>query len=376
MAVDTANYIYNRIPHSGINNKIPFELLFKTKMDYSHFKVFGCKVFFFVPKSQRNKFDNNSLPVIFSGYYPLTNSYKILNISNNKIVLSRSVEFFEDTPGNSKISRPVLRNILSFMTISEIRGSNIYMLNKFNNFNFSYDKQNSHRQIDNSNKINYNNISSNNEDKTNDTTTELNQINTGKRSDNQKLKEPNDFDDIFNLPDKDDWLKAINEELKNMEKPKVFNTTNSLPSGANIISYKWVLKYKKDADGNIIKRKARLVARSFTQKYGIDYTNTFSPTLKLDSLRIIVALAVQRNYRIMQIDVNAAYLNANQNEDIYIKALKRHPMHNKGFLKFNKALCGLKQASREWNETLNNTLRKMGFRRLISEPYLYIMENE
>ena len=88
------------------------------------------------------------------------------------------------------------------------------MLNKFNNFNnFSYDKQNSHRQIDNSNKINYNN-----EDKTNDTTTELNQINTGKRSDNQKLKEPNDFDDIFNLPDKDDWLKAIIEELKNMEK--------------------------------------------------------------------------------------------------------------------------------------------------------------
>jgi len=93
-AVETANYIHNRIPHSGINNKIPFELLFKTKMDYSHFKVIGCKVFFFVPKSQRNKFDNNSLPVIFLGYHQLTNSYKILSIANNKIVLSRSVEFF------------------------------------------------------------------------------------------------------------------------------------------------------------------------------------------------------------------------------------------------------------------------------------------
>ena len=78
----------------------------------------------------------------------------------------------------------------------------------------------------------------------------------------------------------------------------------------------------------------------------------------------------------MQIDVNAAYLNADLNEEIYIKALKGHPMHNKGFLKLNKALYGLKQAGREWNETLNNTLRKMDFRRLISEPCLYIMENE
>jgi len=78
----------------------------------------------------------------------------------------------------------------------------------------------------------------------------------------------------------------------------------------------------------------------------------------------------------MQIDVNAAYLNADLNEDIYIKAPKGHPMHNKGFLKLNKALYGLKQAGREWNETLNNTLRKMGFRRLISEPCLYIMEIE
>jgi len=78
----------------------------------------------------------------------------------------------------------------------------------------------------------------------------------------------------------------------------------------------------------------------------------------------------------MQIDVNAAYLNADLNEDIYIKAPKGHQMHNKGFLKLNKPLYGLKQADREWNETLNNTLRKMGFRRLISEPCLYIMEIE
>jgi len=89
--IDSANYIHNRIPHSDINNKITFKFLFKTKMDYSRFKVFMYKVFFFIPKSQRNKFENNSLLGIYLGYHQLTNSSKILNIANKMFVLSRSV---------------------------------------------------------------------------------------------------------------------------------------------------------------------------------------------------------------------------------------------------------------------------------------------
>jgi len=75
------------------------------------------------------------------------------------------------------------------------------------------------------------------------------------------------------------------------------------------------------------------------------------------------------------IDVNAAYLNTELNEDIYIEAPREHPLYNKGYLKLNKALYGLKQAGKEWNETLNNTLIKMIFRRLVSEPCIYIKEN-
>jgi len=115
-AVETANYIHNRIPHSGINNGIPFEILFKTKVDFSHFKVFGCRVFFYVPKSFRSKFDNNALPGIFIGYHPFSNSYKILNICTNQIVYARSVDFFEENPGNSKY--PSLFQILS-ITLSQ-----------------------------------------------------------------------------------------------------------------------------------------------------------------------------------------------------------------------------------------------------------------
>ena len=181
-AIDTAN-IHNRIPHSGIHNKIPFEVLFKTKTDFSHFKVFGCKVFFFVPNSLRNKFDNNALPGIFLGYHALTNAYKILNIANNQIIYSRSVEFFEDSPGNSKISPPINQYFQNFLPNSEIRGSDTYTFNKFNNpnnipfysqnINFQHNKNsiNDNYSIDNTK---YNNTKNNNSYSENSTNIDIN----------------------------------------------------------------------------------------------------------------------------------------------------------------------------------------------------------
>jgi len=64
-AVATANYIHNRLSHKGINNKIPYEVLFKDKVNYNNFKVFGCQVHFYVPKQLRKKFTNSSLPGIW-----------------------------------------------------------------------------------------------------------------------------------------------------------------------------------------------------------------------------------------------------------------------------------------------------------------------
>jgi len=71
---------------------------------------------------------------------------------------------------------------------------------------------------------------------------------------------------------------------------------------------------------------------------GIDYSNTFSPTLKQESLRIIVALAVQRNFEIFQIDINAAYLNADLDIEIYMKPPEGYSSENKSFWKLKKAL--------------------------------------
>jgi len=106
--------------------------------------------------------------------------------------------------------------------------------------------------------------------------------------------------------------------------------------------------------------------------YGIDYIFTFSPTLKLDSLRIIISIALRKRFKIIQIDIDAAYLNAEIKEELYMKAPKGYSSYNNTFWKLNKTMYGLKQAGRAWNEKLNNVLLGINFNRLTSEPCIYI----
>jgi len=113
----------------------------------------------------------------------------------------------------------------------------------------------------------------------------------------------------------------------------------------------------------------------FTQRYGIDYSFYFLTNFEIRFLAYNFAIAVQRNYIVVQIDINTVYLNTELNEDIYIEVPKRHPTYNHGDLKLNKALYGLKQAGREWNETLNNIVIQMNFWRLTSKPCIYVKEN-
>jgi hypothetical protein len=190
------------------------------------------------------------------------------------------------------------------------------------------------------------------------------------------LIEPSKYCDIKNKPDKVEWYKAINDELDNMKTLGVYQFIKELPKNANVVTAKWVFKYKYDAEGNIAKRKARLVARGFTQQYGIDYNETFSPTLKQDSLRVVTALAAKYHYKIYQIDIKAAYLNAELDEDIYLEIPEGATAYKRGYWKLRKALYGLKQSGRLWNETLNKVLTKIGFKRLRSDPCLYTKQNK
>jgi len=196
-----------------------------------------------------------------------------------------------------------------------------------------------------------------------------NNPNLSKFEENQELDPPLSFKDIFGRPDEKEWLKAVEEELNNMKNKNVYTIVSNIPNGKNLISSRWVFSYKRDDRGNIIKYKARLVARGFSQVYGVDYEETFSPTLKQDSLRIITNLSTFFNFEMYQLDIKAAYLNAEVDEELYMEI--PDGFENRGFWKLNKAIYGLKQAGRMWNNKINNTLLNLNFVRSKSEPCVY-----
>ena len=121
-----------------------------------------------------------------------------------------------------------------------------------------------------------------------------------------------------------------------------------LNKGKTIISTKWVFALKRDAYNNIIKYKARLVARGFRQRRGLDFLLTYSPTLNIDGLKLIFAIAAKLRWNIHQLDIKAAYLNADLDFDIYTTIPPGDTNFGRGFWKLNKALYGLKKSGRQW----------------------------
>src|ERR1700678_1711780 len=101
------------------------------------------------------------------------------------------------------------------------------------------------------------------------------------------------------------WNAACLKEMKNMSERNVFELV-SPPKGRHIITSKWVFALKRNETGEVIDFKARVVARGFTQKKGVDYEETFSAVATMDSLRLIIAMAAEEDLRLEHIDVTAA----------------------------------------------------------------------
>ena len=144
--------------------------------------------------------------------------------------------------------------------------------------------------------------------------------------------------------------------------------------GANIIDCRWIYKIKRKSDGTIDRYNARLVAKGFKQRYGIDYEDTFSPVVKIATVRLVLAISVSRGWSLRQLDVKNAFLHGVLEEEVYMRQPpgyedKRRPNY---VCKLDKALYGLKQAPRAWYSRLSSHLISYGFVASKSDTSLFI----
>ncbi|KAK2437637.1 putative mitochondrial protein [Trifolium repens] len=172
------------------------------------------------------------------------------------------------------------------------------------------------------------------------------------------LTEPSSYEEAMC---NEHWRKAVNTELTALLKNHTWDLVK-LPSHKKAIGCKWVFKLKLHADGTIERHKARLVAKGFTQTEGIDYTDTFSPVVKMTTVRVFMAIAASQNWPLFQLDVNTAFLHGDLNEEVYMKAPPGLALDNPDLVcKLQRSLYGLKQASRQWNAKLTETLTSTGY---------------
>jgi len=170
------------------------------------------------------------------------------------------------------------------------------------------------------------------------------------------------------------WRAAMQEEYDAL----VSNGTWELvpePAGRSVVTGKWCFKAKTDASGEVNRYKARYVARGFTQRPGIDFTETTSPVVSLTALRTLLSVAAREDMELKQLDVNSAFLYGHLDEEIYLHQPtgfeKTGASGERLVCKLRKAIYGLKQAGRVWWKLIDSELRKMDMENSQEEPCLY-----
>jgi hypothetical protein len=174
------------------------------------------------------------------------------------------------------------------------------------------------------------------------------------------------------------WREAMNEEMKALQKNSTWDIVD-LPKGKKPVGCRWVFTIKYKADGTIERCKARLVAKGYTQTYGIDYMETFSPVAKLNTVRIILSLAVNLDWPLHQFDVKNAFLHGTLQEEVYMElppSCKQQTEGNKQVCRLRKSLYGLKQSPRAWFGRFTNFMKTVGYTQSNSDHTLFLKHNE
>ena len=359
-AVLTAAFIRNRCPQKY--KETPMEKLLAKKPDYKFMKVFGCHCYVHVPKELRKKLDPKAELCIFVGYS--SNGYRMFNLKKQKFIWSRDVIFNETRFGIN----------------GDNRGGDI-----------AWDELDAEQEADGDLDAGDGDQDWKDDENENpEPEAEEGQRRVTRsmaRSANAELQayvasgsmhlEPKSFKEAQECADADGWRLAMDDEIQSLNENETWELCK-LPQGKKEIGSKWVYRVKVDERGNKVKLKARLVIQGYRQRYGFDYTETFAPVLRLESLRVLLALKAIHKWRTFQLDVKTAFLYGDLEEEIYMTQPEGYQIPGSEGLvcKLKKSLYGLKQAPRIWNLEITTTLKDLGFKQARSDNGVFILDSD
>lgn len=404
-AIQTAAFLSNRSPASALNSKqTPFEVWEGRKPDVHKLRAFGVDVYVHIPKEHRKKLDSKSWRGVFIGYSH--NGYRVWDPQRKTVAVVRDVIFVENGRSGGSLL-PERKTNQDYVRVPEIEDEADAASDVENEVAVQeiVDEENFDSCVEETIREDGEEATAENDQEDGEWREKRRQNRQSQRAEStpkstpRPLRErqppawqrdfemdysgfalsaasfvenlPSSLTEMKKRPDWPKWEVAVQEEMTALEKNNTWSLTK-IPEGRVPITCKWVFRLKRDEDGGENCYKARLVARGFTQRYGFDYAETYSPVAKLDTLRAVLAVANHEKMAVHQMDVKTAFLNGTIAEEIYMVQPEGFEKGKGLVCRLNRSLYGLKQASRAWNERFHVFVEKLGFKRGASDQCLYV----
>jgi hypothetical protein len=348
-AVNTSVYTLNRTGPSSVEGRTPYELFTGKTAHLNKLHIFGSSCYVHVPKDKRKKWDPKGLRGKFVGYSEDIDGYRIL-MSSNQIIRSKDVVFEPD------------RNIVHVnIPIIESSQNNIVE-------NSDAENQTTERE-----EPSY---------ETESLKTRLRTADSIKKpvrlieSMLAEIEEPIDYNEALKSECHVHWKAAMEQEMNCLLNNNTWTLTD-LPIGRSTITNRWVYRIKRNPDGSVNKYKARLVAKGYSQRKGLDYSETFSPVARFDTIRAFLSVAAHENLKLTQFDVKSAFLHGHLDEELYMDQPQGFQDGSEKVCKLNKSLYGLKQSPRIWNKKFKDAMKNFGLLESEGDPCLFFnMDNK
>jgi len=402
----TAAYVHNRTPTRALEGLTPFEARYETKPDLAHLRAFGAPCSIVEPLVKLKKLDERARMCFFVGYKYGGGGYRVWDPKGKVVVESRDILFYEDglpppTLSEARTQPPPVVHAIDDEPLAEpvsiqqpppvdpeplqpvgahpritirlpgrrmpvpsaeIRGNDVTLVP-------DYPAGSTRSGLTRGGEVEEGDAMLTLEGESHPVAFSAGLPNGILLS---RLPDPRSVREAMAAPDAEGWKDAMDREMENLRSHDVYDLVPRAP-GLRTLRLGWVL-HRKFKNGVFEKNKARVVARGNHQRPGVDYNESFSPVMRLESLRTLLALAAIRDLDVVQFDITSAYLHGTLKEELYMEQPEGYKVVEKPdwVWKLKKGLYGLVQAGRTWNEELHSHMVGAGLAATHKDPAVYV----